>query len=539
MKIVNKVRKKRNTRKQIGFIAVGIIAIVYFGMAVYFHGHFFPGTTLNGRKVTGKTPQKVMDEVTDEIHSYVLTIKTRDEKTEEIKGADIALEPEWGDEISQLVKAQPVFAWPVKIFQKSALKSDTLVDFDEEKLKEQTAALDCMDKDQQIAPQDAGVSSYDSTDGFSIAPCVMGTTIDEERMDAAVSDAVNGLKETLSLEKAGVYVDPEVLDDNETLQKAVEKMNRYAKASITFEIGKQTEVLDASVFGDWLKLNKKLKPVIDKEKVAEYVSGLARKYNTCYSAKTLKTSYGKTVTIPESHYGWKVDTETETAQITKEIKKGKAVSRELNYSMTANSHDGNDYGDSYVEINLTAQHLFLYKDGELVIDSDFVSGNVAKGNATPTGAYGVTYTERNATLRGENYETPVSYWMPFAGNVGMHDAYWRSKFGGTIYKYSGSHGCVNLPPEVAKVVFENIGKNYPVLVYELPGTESKEATSHEKADAVTKLIDAIGTVTKDSEAAIKKARAAYDKLSANDKTYVKNYDKLKKAEKKLEKLLDN
>ena len=539
MKIVNKVRKKRNTRKQIGFITVGIIAIVYFGMAVYFHGHFFPGTTLNGRKVTGKTPQKVMDEVTDEIHSYVLTIKTRDEKTEEIKGADIALEPEWGDEISQLVKAQPVFAWPVKIFQKSALKSDTLVDFDEEKLKEQTAALDCMDKEQQIAPQDAGVSSYDSTDGFSIAPCVMGTTIDEERMDAAVSDAVNGLKETLSLEKAGVYVDPEVLDDNETLQKAVEKMNRYAKAGITFEIGKQTEVLDASVFGDWLKLNKKLKPVIDKEKVAEYVAGLARKYNTCYSAKTLKTSYGKTVTIPESHYGWKVDTETETAQIIKEIKKGKAVSRELNYSMTANSHDGNDYGDSYVEINLTAQHLFLYKDGELVIDSDFVSGNVAKGNATPTGAYGVTYTERNATLRGENYETPVSYWMPFAGNVGMHDAYWRSKFGGTIYKYSGSHGCVNLPPEVAKVVFENIGKNYPVLVYELPGTESKEATSHEKADAVTKLIDAIGTVTKDSEAAIKKARAAYDKLSANDKTYVKNYDKLKKAEKKLEKLLDN
>mgnify|MGYP001061323483 CR=1 FL=1 len=85
--------------------------------------------------------------------------------------------------------------------------------------------------------------------------------------------------------------------------------------------------------------------------------------------------------------------------------------------MTANSHGKNDYGDSYVEINLTAQHMFLYKDGKLVIDSDFVSGNVSKNNATPTGAYGVTYTEKNATLRGENYETPVTYWMPFAGNV--------------------------------------------------------------------------------------------------------------------------
>ena len=180
--------------------------------------------------------------------------------------------------------------------------------------------------------------------------------------------------------------------------------------------------------------------------------------------------------------------------------------------MTANSHGKNDYGDSYVEINLTAQHMFLYKDGKLVIDSDFVSGNVSKNNATPTGAYGVTYTEKNATLRGENYETPVTYWMPFAGNVGMHDAYWRSEFGGSIYKYAGSHGCINLPPEVA---------------------------DKEEAKKVVKLIDALGTITKDSKEAVQKARNAYEKLTANDKVYVTNYDKLKKAEEKLQKLQKN
>lgn len=534
---MNKVQKKRNSRRQVWLI-VGVAVIFYFGMAMYFHSHFFPKTTLNGRKTGWESPQKVMDDVTDEIHSYVLQIETRDGKTENLKGTDFSLEPEWGDEIHQLVKAQKIFAWPVKVFQKSTLKSDTLVSFDEEKLKEKTKELECMDTDKQTAPENAGVSSYDAFDGFSIVPCVMGTTIDEEQMNDAVATAVNGLKKKLSLEKAGVYEDPEILDDNETLKKAVKKMNKYAKTTITFEVGSKKEVLDASVFGDWIKLSKKIKPVLDQEKVAEYVASLARKYNTCYSAKTLKTSYGKTVSIPESHYGWKVDNEKEIAEITDEIKKGKNVSRELNYSMTANSHGKNDYGDSYVEINLTAQHLFLYKNGKLVIESDFVSGNVSKGNATPTGAYGITYTERNATLRGENYATPVSYWMPFAGNVGMHDAYWRSKFGGNIYKYGGSHGCVNLPPEVAKVVFENVEKNYPVLVYELPGTESTQATSQEQADEVSKMIDAIGTVTKDSEAAIKKARAAYDKLSSNDKLYVKNYDKLKKAEKKIKKLLE-
>ena len=462
---------KRKQRRKLIWMVAGLVVLLYLGLAVYFHNHFFPKTTLNGRKAGGYTAQKVMDEITEEIHSYQLKIATRDKHTEKISGQDISLEPQWGDEITELVHAQNMFAWPVKIFQKQTLKNTTLVDYDKDKLQTQIDALDCMDADNQTAPENASVSSYDKTEGFTV--------------------------------------------------------------------GDSKEVLDASVFGDWFRLNKKLKPVLDQECVKAYVSDLAKKYNTCYSAKTLKTSYGKTVTIPESHYGWKIDTEKEIAQITSEIKAGKAVERELNYSMTANSHGKNDYGDSYVEINLTAQHMFLYKDGKLVIDSDFVSGNVSKNNATPTGAYGVTYTEKNATLRGENYETPVTYWMPFAGNVGMHDAYWRSKFGGSIYKYAGSHGCINLPPEVAKVVFENVKKNYPVLVYELPGTESTDATDKEEAKKVVKLIDALGTITKDSKEAVQKARNAYDKLTANDKVYVTNYDKLKKAEEELQKLQKN
>ena len=166
-----------------------------------------------------------------------------------------------------------------------------------------------------------------------------------------------------------------------------------------------------------------------------------------------------------------------------------------------------------------------------MIESDFVSGNVARDFDTPTGAYGITYTQKDATLRGENYETPVSYWMPFAGNVGMHDAYWRSSFGGSIYKTAGSHGCINLPPSAAKVIFENVSKNYPVLVYELPGTESTAATDQASAAEVDKLIAAIGKVTKDSKDKIDKAQSAYDKLNANARTYVKTYATLEKAQK--------
>ena len=544
-----KMRKKKkknqvNIQVRILIPTEGIILLVYLGVAFYFHGHFFPRTVLNGQKTGGYTAQKVMDRITEEIHSYNLKITTRDGKTEAISGKDISLEPEWGDEIKQMIEGQSIFAWPVKIFQKETLKGQTLVHFNQEQLKEKINGLGCMDPENQTAPVDAAIADYDTSNGFAVKPCVMGTTIDADKMKEAVTTAVNTLKETLDLDQEGVYVDPGVKDDNAGLLDAVKTMNQYAKSTITFTVGKESQTLDVSTFGEWFSLNDKLQPVLDKSKVEEYVAGLSKKYNTCYSAKTLKTSYGKTVTIPESHYGWKVDTDKETAEITKEIKAGKPVTRDLNYSMTANSHDGNDYGDSYVEINLTAQHLFLYKNGKLVIESDFVSGNLSKNFGTPTGAYGVTYTEKDATLRGDNYETPVSYWMPFAGNVGMHDAAWRSSFGGSIYKYSGSHGCVNLPPSAAKVIFENIGKNYPVLVYELPGTESvseadkKKEEDKKQAEEVTRLIDAIGTVTKDSKAAIDQARTSYDKLSWSGKQNVKNYTKLQDAEKAYKELTE-
>ena len=135
------------------------------------------------------------------------------------------------------------------------------------------------------------------------------------------------------------------------------------------------------------------------------------------------------------------------------------------YSQTAKSRDVNDIGNSYVEIDLTKQHVWVYNDGEMVAESDCVSGNMSLNYGTPAGVYQITYKERNATLIGQGYNSKVSYWMPFNGNIGMHDATWRNSFGGTIYKSNGSHGCINLPLNNAKVIFENISAGIPVILY--------------------------------------------------------------------------
>ena len=119
-----------NRRVVLGVIAA--LAVIYVGTSVYFMHHFFPQTTLNGRKVGGYSAKKVKNIANDEIHSYVLKLKTRDGKTEEIAGADIDLEPQWNDETEKLIEKQNGFAWPVKLFQKETLKSETLVEFDKQ-----------------------------------------------------------------------------------------------------------------------------------------------------------------------------------------------------------------------------------------------------------------------------------------------------------------------------------------------------------------------------------------------------------------------
>ena len=65
-------------------------------------------------------------------------------------------------------------------------------------------------------------------------------------------------------------------------------------------------------------------------------------------------------------------------------------------------------------------------------------------------------------------------------NIGMHDATWRSSFGGTIYKTKGSHGCINMPYEKAQELYGYIEKGTPVICYHLAGTERSTESELEK-----------------------------------------------------------
>ena len=472
---------------KIAAVCGGVVVLVgAVGGGLYWHESlkyktcFLPGTIVDGMDVTGKTAAEVEDAIMEQLKGYKLTINGREDLSESITGDEVGLYAEFDDTLAKAIAAQKPMEWGKYRFGKSVneVNTDALIRYNDEMLGEAVDSLSCMDKENMREPQDAKISDYTSG-GYTIIKEDEGTELLEDKVKEAVAAAVMSLAESVDLEEQGCYVSPSITSEDEALKTACETMNKYVGARITYQFGDKSETLSGDEIHNWLTVNG-TSVRINEGKATEYVKKLAASYDTAYKAKSLKTSYGKTVSITGGSYGYKINQAKEAATLVSLIKNGEQTSREPEYSQKGASRTGNDYGNTYVEINLTAQHLYFYVKGKLVVQSDFVSGNAAKGWSTPAGAYSITYKQRNATLKGQGYATPVSYWMPFNGGIGLHDANWRKTFGGTIYKTNGSHGCVNLPPAVAKTIYENISAGDPVLCYHLDGTESASTSGTKK-----------------------------------------------------------
>ena len=117
--------------------------------------------------------------------------------------------------------------------------------------------------------------------------------------------------------------------------------------------------------------------------------------------------------------------------------------------------------------------MWYYKDGKLAMESDIVSGYPSKSRNTPGGVYKLWYKEKGKTLRGsadgQSYASYVDYWNNVSTiGIGLHDASWQNgNFGGSRYKSStwGSHGCINMPLDKAKYVYDKIDLGTPVFMY--------------------------------------------------------------------------
>lgn len=469
----------RKIKKKILYVMVAvaaIIALVYLGLALFFTKHFYFNTFINGENYSADSANSAQNLVLDTSNHYTLTINGRDGLIDTVTSADIGLKLEFGEEFQNIIKTQDAFLWPVSLFKKSEYTVDTMVTYSQEAFDNKIDTLCFFEQENIRQPQNAYLSDY-TEEGYQIIPEDKGTVPIRTKIYNAVKESVEILADSVDLDAKECYTNAEIVAEDCTLQKECDALNQLTGVKITYKFGEDTEVLDGSIIKDWL-VTEEGKLDIDPDLVREYVNALSRKYDTWGKKREFQTTGGETITISQGAYGWWMNRAGEAEALAELIRSGKSEERTPLYHAQAAQYGENDIGDSYVEIDLTSQHLWVYNDGQLVEETDFVSGNVSRGYNTPVGVYGITYKERNTTLRGANYASKVSFWMPFNGNVGMHDASWRSSFGANIYLTNGSHGCVNLPSKKAEVIYGYVEQGEPVIVYggqvSVPRTEEKQ-----------------------------------------------------------------
>lgn len=472
---------KKKRRKALITILIIIIAVgVLYLLGVYMYkDRFFNNTMINGVDVSNLTEAEAVAEIEKISTDYDLMIRFRDDRTETIDGEKIDFRFST-DQIQSVLNQQNPLMWITGYLPEKQADSVAEAEFSEEKLREVVMNLPETDEESMVEPANAYRVYEDGQ--FAIVPEVLGTTLDPEKAYQAVSDAVLATQRELNLGGVeGVYQSPEIYSDNEKLNKEVETLNALNLGTITYSLATGEDVtLDQEDWMDWLTEDDDGTFRIDEEswlkKIDAFASELASDADTIYRNHSFRNHDGNIVEIKGvGYYGYKVDVESETAQIDEDLRSGEDIEREPVYRKTeAASRDENyGFGNTYVEVSLSEQHLWVYKDGSVVVDTDFVSGNDDEKHRTPEGAYFAYDKQRDKTMRGDiqedgsyGYESHADYWIRLTGEgVGMHDAPWRSDFGGGIWQGNGSHGCINIPASIMPTVYENVAEGTPVLLY--------------------------------------------------------------------------
>ncbi len=250
-------------------------------------------------------------------------------------------------------------------------------------------------------------------------------------------------------------------------------ISEFQDFHLTYQFGDCEEVIDEAVVADWMMLDEESeivfdeqnRPVLDETLIKEYVAYLASTYNTVGIERNFKATRGDIVKVSGGEYGNEIDEKAEYEFLLSAFLNKESGIRTPQYLSEAWEKGVDDIGDTYVEVDMGNQHMYYYVDGEIVIDTPIVTGNITQRWGTPSKVCSVYFKQKNRILRGANYATPVKYWMAVDGHIGIHDATWRKEFGGEIYQTDGSHGCINTPLEIMTELYDNVKIGTPVIMF--------------------------------------------------------------------------
>ena len=363
---------------------VVLLAAAYAGVGYYFHDHFYPGTVINETNFSLGTADTAEEKIKEDAEDYLLAIHDREDRVTYISGKDIDYHYESDGSIQKVMNKQNSMLWPLYISKDHSHTVNVKLTYDESKLVKLVEGMDCFKEENIEKPEDAYLKYTDN--GYEIVPEKKGNQPLEEQIMLDVKAVIEERQAVLKLNDSD-YMQPAVTSEDPKLQEKLQVTEKYKNMSITYEIEGSEQVLDGQTILSWLTINDDLSVTVDPDMAASYAQQLASKYNTYAATRSFVTTNGDTIKIGGGDYGWVIDKKGEAARIIEDIEKGESVTREPEYEQRAFVEGADDIGNTYIEIDYTNQHLWYYKDGSILMDSDLVSGNLNNGNGSPDGVF--------------------------------------------------------------------------------------------------------------------------------------------------------
>ena len=281
-----------------------VAGCAYAGVSYYYTSHFFEGTTINGIDSSNRTAYEVEQEIAKKMEGYSIQVKARDQEPQTIEGTDISYRYISSGEVLKLLKAQKPYEWVRGFFEKTTYTASEQTAFDKSKLESEVKALNCAQKENQVAPENAYVSFNDSE--FTIVPETVGSELKVKEAYQMISDAISSDDGEVDLgSNPDAYVKADVTSDSADLQATVDAYNNFARASITYTFGDETVTLDGSTIKNWLQFDEKGQLIQDdasfKQHIVDYVAQLAADHDTVGTERQFQTTSGRTVRFPVLH----------------------------------------------------------------------------------------------------------------------------------------------------------------------------------------------------------------------------------------------
>ena len=479
----------KKSKKLIIFILIAIImlGLMYLGPAYYYaHNYsnqkcFLFGTYINGIYCTGLSVDEVYERIPKDYRPNDTEMMIND-KTYIADMSKIGYESDYRTPLLQILNSQNPYLWFKQIGKENRdLTIEPIITVNEEGFDSYFDSLDL--KETKPSKNDVYIeltdNGYELIDGKK-------PVLNSDKVKAYLLEAIKSGIESIDIDDT-FYDIQEYSIAEKKLISYYEGLESHQRRLVTYVFGKETKKISKREWAELMntgdevvtRINPDMKGseninyTIDEDKAADFIADFLDEYNT-YNNRYFRGHSGALVHVTKGNYGNKIDIQREKTWFRDFVNSGlDYATRTPVYLIEAKYREKNDFGDTFIEVSLDEQYMWYYVDGEVYVETPITSGSYAHGGTDPRVVY--VYTKiPNKWLTGPTWHSFVKYWVAIQGAIGIHDASWRSVYGGDEYKYNGSHGCINTPAEAMKKIYDKVEIGTPVIVYSIEKNGVKE-----------------------------------------------------------------